>query len=161
MKIDTRFIDSIFNNANKLIRETHNYIKWQAPLDIEYKSREELFKMSCEAMRVAVRMTQIMGWLMLQKAILEGDISRKEIFSSNCHILQGKMCLESSSEIDQQIPPRLRELLKESRQLYLQIMKLEEISLIPLPQPEEIKRKGFAESLKKRIIWNTEDKRNI
>lgn len=136
------FIDLRMKDTNELIREIHYYIKWQAPLDIESMSREDVFKVSSEAMRVTVRITRIMGWLMLQKAVLCGELSRQAIFSDKLRILEGGSCLETSSENDSQLPTRLRELLKKSRELYVQTMRLEEISLKPPPLPEEIKKKG-------------------
>lgn len=141
MEKNTYFIDPIIKDANKLLQEIHRYIKWQAPLDIEHMSGNEKFKVSHEAMRVTVRISQIIGWLMLQKAILEGELFREDILSDQFHILQGKSCLDRSSETDPSLPSRLRELLQESRGLYLRTMRLEEISLKVPPPLEEIRKK--------------------
>lgn len=140
MKKRINIIDLLIKNANELLQETHRYIKWQAPLDIESMSRNDKFKVSREAMRITVRISQIIGWLMLQKAILEGEIFRDDILSDKLHILQGKGCLDSSSETDPYLPPRLQELLKESRELYLRTMRLEEISLKVPPSLKEIRK---------------------
>ena len=142
MKEHTNFIELSIKNSNQLLAETHRYIKWQAPLDIEYMSKDNILKVSCEAMRVTVRITQIIGWLMLQKAILEGDITREEVLADNLHILQGKTCLDAESETDTLLPQRLRELLIKSRELYIQTMKLEAMSLRAPPLPEEIKKRS-------------------
>jgi len=122
------FVDQTLQGAHMLLKSTHDYIKWQAPLDIEKRGHQEIFKVSCEAMRVTVRMTQIIAWLMLQKAILVGDLTRDEVLSDECQVLRGQTCLESGSESDTQLPPRLRELLKESREFYLRILRLDELS---------------------------------
>ena len=140
------FIELKIKNANELLEEIHNYIRWQAPVDVEHMSRDEIFKVSCEAMRVTVRITQIISWLMLQKAILDAKVSSEEVFLEKFPILQGKSCLEKSSEIDPQMPSRLRELLIKSRKLYLQTKMLEGLSFQRHPLPEEIKKeraKGY------------------
>lgn len=142
MKKGVNFIEVSLKNANQLLEETHHYIKWQAPLDIQRMSKDNILKMSCEAMRITVRITQIMAWLTLQKSILAGDITPEEARAKNVHILQGKTCLENASETDFLLPERLRELLKKSRLLYIQTMKLEESSLRHRPLPEEIKKEG-------------------
>ena len=142
MKKNINFIDISIKNANELLEETHHYIKWQAPLDVAPMSRDDVFKVSCEAMRVTVRITQILGWLMLQKAVLEGELSREDVLSDKPNILQGKPCLESSSETDPLLPLRLRELLKKSRSLYLQTMRLEESSLKNASLSEGTRKKG-------------------
>ncbi len=122
------FIDTRLEGAHELLHATHNYIKWQAPIDVKKMDTKQTFKVSCEAMRVTVRMTQIIAWLMLQKAVLAGEISRKEVLSEECRVLRGEHCLENDSEMDEELPSRLRELLKESRDLYVRILRLDEIS---------------------------------
>jgi len=123
------FIEVRIKSVNEFIKETHNYIKWQAPFDIESMSREDIFKVSCEAMRITVRLTQVIGWLMLQKAIIEEGSSYEGIIEEKDHILQGQACLDRSSEMDPRLPRRLRDLLKESRELYIQTMRLEVTTL--------------------------------
>lgn len=140
MKKVTNFIEVSLRNSNQLLNEIHHYIKWQAPLDIEYMSKDNILKVSCEAMRITVRLTQIIGWFMLQQSVLEGDITRDEVRADSPHILQGKTCLDAQSESDPLLPYRLRELLKTSRELYVHTMHLEEISLKKLPLPEKIKK---------------------
>lgn len=141
MKKNTNFIELGLKNSNQLLNEIHHYIRRQAPLDVKYMSKNDVFKVSCEAMRVTVRITQIIGWLMLQNAILDGEITREEVRADSPHILHGKSCLDTASETDLFLPYRLRELLKQSRELYIRTMKLEEMSLRTPPLPEEIKKK--------------------
>lgn len=121
-------INVSLQGAHNLLHATHDYIKWQAPLDIQHMDDKTVFKVSCETMRVTVRMTQIIGWLMLQKAVLTQEISREDVLSEPYRILRGKACIESTSEADTDLPPRLRELLKTSRSLYLQILRLDKAS---------------------------------
>ena len=133
------FINVSLQGAYDLLHATHDYIKWQAPLDIQDMNDKKVFKVSSEAMRITVRMTQIIGWLLLQKAVLTEEISRKDILSENYRVLRGKACIESASETDLDIPLRLRELLKESRSLYLRILRLDKASRKqPLP-PRDIR----------------------
>lgn len=133
-------IDARLKEAHELFHATHNYIKWQAPLDIKNMDIQKTFKVSCEAMRVTIRMIQIIAWLTLQKSVLAGEISQKEFMSEDCRVLQGGHCLENDSELDEDIPPRLRELLKESRQLYVRILRLDKTSrtrsVSPTPPPK-------------------------
>lgn len=138
MKESKNFIEFSLKNSTQLLDETHHYIKWQAPLDVKHMSKDNILKVSCEAMRITVRLTQIIGWLMLQKAILDREITREELRTDQPHVLEGKTCLDAKSEGDTLLPQRLRELLKKSRELYVHTMKLEEISLRTSPLPEEI-----------------------
>jgi len=122
------FINRKLKEAHKLLHATHDYIRWQAPLDVKKMDTKQMLKVSCEAMRVTIRMTQIIAWLMLQKAFLMDEISRNDVLSDECRVLRGTHCLESDSETDEELPSRLRELLKESRDLYVRTLRLDEIS---------------------------------
>lgn len=135
------FVDQTLQGAHTLLKSTHDYIKWQAPLDIENRGHQETFKVSCEAMRITVRVTQIIAWLMLQKAVLEGDLTRDEILSDEFRVLRGQTCLESSSESDPQLPPRLRELLKESREFYFRVLRLDQLSRKRIPSGSKAHKK--------------------
>ncbi|MDI9637217.1 DUF1465 family protein [Kamptonema cortianum] len=118
-------IDSRIEEAHRLLSATHAYIKWQAPKDMNTMDPHITFILSSEAMRVTVRLTQIIAWLMLQKAILEEELTLEETLSESCRVMQGEECLDQSSEEDKEIPPRLRELLKESRIFYFSILRLD------------------------------------
>ncbi|MBY0272987.1 MAG: DUF1465 family protein [Alphaproteobacteria bacterium] len=125
MSSPVTLIDSKIEEAHRLLSATHDYIKWQAPKDMNTMDPHMTFLLSSEAMRVTVRLTQIIAWFMLQKAILEGELTSEESLSESCHVMQGEECLNQSSEEDKEIPPRLRELLKESRIFYFSILRLD------------------------------------
>lgn len=140
------YINISIKEAYKLLESTHDYVKWQAPLDVQNMYKEETLKLSCEAMRITVRMTQIISWLMLQKAILSGDITREEASSDAFCVLQGKTCLEEEGENDMDLPFRLRELLKESRKFYVRILRLDERSRDPLFFSQDQKKDKLGEA---------------
>lgn len=125
MSSPVTFIDSKINDAHRLLDATHDYIKWQAPKDMDTMDPHMTFLLSSEAMRVTVRLTQIIAWLMLQKGILEEELTLEDTLSESCRVMQGEECLYQSSEEDKSIPPRLRELLKESRIFYFSILRLD------------------------------------
>ena len=135
MVVPLAYIDLKLQRAHGLLQATHDYIKWQAPLDVKRMDSTQTFKVSSEAMRVTIRMTQIIGWLMLQKAILEGELSRDEVLSEECRVLRGQHCLENTLADDTTLPPRLRELLQESCDFYLQVTRLDKISRIQMKKP--------------------------
>lgn len=133
------FIDNRLQNAHAFLHSTHNYVKWQAPIDIKDMDPQQAYKVSCEAMRITVRLTQVIAWFLLQKAVLAGELTREELLSDDCRVLRGKHCLESASETDPEIPPRLRELLKESRALYLRILRLDSLARKKIAPPKKHK----------------------
>jgi len=137
------FVDEKLEDAHAFLHTTHNYIKWQAPLDVKKMNLQQTYKVSCEAMRITVRLTQVISWFLLQKAVLEGELTREEFLSEDCRVLRGKHCLENESEFDPELPPRLRELLKESRELYLRILRLDTFTREQTLRPKKRKLAHF------------------
>lgn len=115
-----------FDEANDLLLEAREYVKFYAARDVQHLPPIERLKVSCEAMRVTARLTQIMAWLLMQKAIRAGEISKQDYLGEDSKILVGGTCLETSSQDDLAVPPRLRELLARSFSLYQRVQRLDE-----------------------------------
>ena len=136
----TVLLDKTFAEANALLLEARGYVKWQAPVDAEELSPLSRLKVSCESMRVTARLTQVMAWLMLQKAVQGGEVTLKEANNEALHVLNSQTCLDNESETDNDIPPRLRILLHDSLNLYLRIMRLDAQCRKAQLGPSEIKK---------------------
>ena len=133
-------INITFDEANALLVEARDYVKWQAPVDAERLSPLDRLKVSCEAMRVTARLTQVMAWLMLQKAVHAGELTAQEAQSEAFQILKSQTCLDNSSEEDEEIPMRLKVLLHDSYGIYVRILRLDEQSRKKPLSPREIKQ---------------------
>jgi len=82
---------------------------------------------SCEALRVTSRLTQALAWLMLQRAVSEGEISAIEACQSH-HRLSGQdVCLNINAANDIKLPEKLLSLMQRSYSLYNRISRLEEM----------------------------------
>lgn len=128
MRGSITFLNQPFEEAQSLLKSSRDYIKWQAPLDIQETDTQKTSRITHEALRIVMRLSQITVWLTIQKAIQEREISLEESLSKEYHVLRGKSCLEMESELDPNLPPRLRDLLRTSRLLYERILRLNEIS---------------------------------
>ncbi|MEB3702389.1 DUF1465 family protein [Candidatus Bealeia paramacronuclearis] len=115
-----------FDEANNMLLEAREYVKFYAARDVQHLPPIERLKVSCEAMRVTARLTQIMAWLLMQKAIRAGEVSKEDYITEDARLLVGGTCLDTSSQEDLSIPPRLRDLLKQSYALYLRVQRLDE-----------------------------------
>ena len=126
------YLRSTFEEALALTRESRDYIAYQLPRDREPLEPAAQIAASCEAMRITARLTQIMSWLLIQRAVEAGEIA-PEVASEPDNRLGGQdVCdpLEAGplalSEIqDQALPPRLDELLGRSLTLYQRVARLD------------------------------------
>ncbi len=82
---------------------------------------------SCEMMRVTARLTQIMAWLLVQRAVENNEMTPLEAASADRRLDRQDVCLDDKGEQDETLPRRLRTLLAESRQLYVRVARLDEL----------------------------------
>ena len=83
-------------------------------------------RMSCEAMRVTSRLTQVMAWLLMQRAVQEGEVTAQEAVAERNRLSGADVCLDDSFAQDAVLPRGLRSLLDRSFKLYVRISRIEE-----------------------------------
>jgi regulator of CtrA degradation len=76
---------------------------------------------------VTSRLTQVMAWLMLQRAVQYGEISAVEACEEHNRLSGQSVCLDETAQEDKEIPAGLRSLLNRSLKLYQRISRLEEM----------------------------------
>ena len=119
------FLDSTFEEALDLAREARDYLARLEPADRAKLTPEARLVTSCEAMRLTARLTQAMAWLMVQKAISAGEMTRAEA-AAGSHRLEGqKVCAEADPVAGDYLPPRLAQLLQASHALYARVARLD------------------------------------
>ena len=84
-------------------------------------------------MRVTSRLTQVMAWLMMQRAVQEGEITADEAVSEANRLSGYDVCMDVSFADDTSLPRGLKSLLNRSYGLYLRIFHLEEQILSRMP----------------------------
>lgn len=83
---------------------------------------------SCESMRITCRLTQVMAWLLAQRAVFAGEIEFDLEMAEFYALSAEGVCLENPLEDMDDIPGGLRSLLERSYQLYVRIKRLDEMS---------------------------------
>jgi regulator of CtrA degradation len=124
--IFTRTYDETLN----MIVEARNYMTHVEPRIPRHRRGSSDLRFSCEALRVTSRLTQVMAWLMLQRAVHYGEISAEEA-CLDCNRLSGRdVCLDTDATEDENLPLGLRSLLDRSYHLYVRVSRLEEMVLV-------------------------------
>jgi len=123
MAVFTRTYDETLD----LIVEARNYMVYNRPAARRSRASNENLRFSCEALRVTSRLTQVMAWLMLQRAVQDGEISAREACDEKNRLSGQSVCLDESGLEDNEIPAGLRSLLNRSLSLYKRISRLEEM----------------------------------
>ena len=82
---------------------------------------------SLEIMRLTARLTHIMAWLLVQRAVHAGEITREQARDEPFRLDGHGVCLDVGAEKSVAMPARLRGLLKRSRKLYQRIARLDQM----------------------------------
>ena len=80
---------------------------------------------SCEAMRLTSRLTQVMAWLLVQKAVHAGEMTRAEAKAPEFRLDGKSVCEETQLPVEGNLQPRLAELLESSHNLYRRVARLD------------------------------------
>lgn len=126
MEGPTAFFNRTYDETMVLLVEARNYIAYQEALDQRNLGPSVRLQASYESMRVTSRLTQVMAWLLAQKAVHAGEISMKQAASEEYALSGGDVCSDSSGPDNPDLPMGLRSLLERSHSLYLRVARLDE-----------------------------------
>ncbi len=119
------FFDSTFEEALALTREARDYLTHGEPRERERMTPNDRMLASCEAMRLTSRLTQVMAWLLVQRAVHAGEMSREEAKAPEFRLAGKSVCEETRLPVEGSLQPRLAELLDRSLSLYQRVARLD------------------------------------
>jgi len=119
------FFSRTYDETFDLMVEARNYLEHFDRRDRERAGVVAGLRLSCEAMRVTSRLTQVMAWLMMQRAVHQGEITSDEAMAEDNRLAAADVCLDESFAEDQTIPGGLRSLLDRSLRLYVRVAHIE------------------------------------
>jgi regulator of CtrA degradation len=80
-----------------------------------------------ESMRVTTRLMQAASWLLVQRAVRDGDMARADALHDRYRLGSREICLGACPEETDPLPGQLRDLLDRSDNLYRRIARLDDI----------------------------------
>jgi regulator of CtrA degradation len=119
------YFDSTFDEALALTREARDYLAYQEKADLSKLSPVGRMAASCESMRMTARMTQVVAWLLVQKAVHAGDLTRDEAAQPKYRLGGHEICDDIEPLAVEPLPDRLTELLTRSHQMYRRVARLD------------------------------------
>ncbi|WP_207459914.1 DUF1465 family protein [Azospirillum sp. SYSU D00513] len=120
------FFNGPYDETMALLVEARNYIAYHEAYDQKDLPPHVRLQISYESMRVTSRLTQVMAWLLAQKAVHAGEISREQGASEEFALSGGDICTDPSGADNEQLPSGLRSLLERSHRLYMRVARLDE-----------------------------------
>jgi regulator of CtrA degradation len=129
---------TVFREGMALVEAAATYLdgdgrkesrKLQPPLSLAYAT---------ESMRLTTRLMQLASWLLIRRAVSEGELTLEQAFEEQRKIRLPVRGNEQPTRDFNALPPRLKELIEQSVKLQERIVRLDQmLGLEPAPAPGE------------------------
>lgn len=121
----TAFFGKTYGEAMDLLVEARDYLAHREPIDRQTLAPLQRLRFCCETMRLTARLTQIMAWLLAQRAVFAGEISQEAALADHGALADVAICMAEEAPA---MPQRLASLLDRSRRLYVRVSRLDELA---------------------------------
>lgn len=123
----TAFLSPTYDEAMSLLVETRNYLSFRQSADSARIQPMDRLKLTREAFRLTSRLAQVMAWLMLRRAVLEGEIADDEARRPEHRLAGHDVCLGRADDLGDWLPDGMRGLLERSQALYERVARLDRL----------------------------------
>jgi regulator of CtrA degradation len=126
---------ALFRDGMKLVEETASYLDGPGRQDSKKLDRAAALTYATESMRLTTRLMQLASWLLLHRAVNEGEMSLAQANKEKT-----KVKLTPAEPVDETavsvLPEPLRGLIERARKLHDAVRRLD--ATIHAPMPEEV-----------------------
>lgn len=132
---------SLFREGMLLVEETAAYLDGEGRTESRLISRDATLAYASESMRLTTRLMQIASWLLVQRAVSEGELTLNQAQEEKTRVKlnESERTLPEAGDALATLPVRLQDLVRRSRRLHTRILHLD--ALIsedrPVPVPRE------------------------
>jgi regulator of CtrA degradation len=123
----TAFFGKTFDEALALLVQTRDYIAAGVGGRRVGRAADDQLRFARETMRVTARLTRVMAWLLIQKAVHAGEISPRQAASEEHRLSAHAVCTEHDERHHAELPLGLQVLLARSHALYVRVSRLDEL----------------------------------
>jgi len=137
--IGSEAFSALFQEGMELVEETAAYLDGPGREESRLLKREASVAYASESMRLTTRLMQIASWLLLQRAVAEGEITPDQAQAEKTRVRLNSQETTTTLVEYEALPARLRELIGLATRLHARILHLERLlaeaaEAPPLPQ---------------------------
>ena len=121
------FFDTTYQEALSLTQEARDYLVGLNGGAARSGSPADALLASCETMRLTSRLTQVMAWLLVQKAVYAGELTRTEAQDPKYRLAGQDVCSPADPAFEGELEPGLADLLARSHSLYQRVARLDSL----------------------------------
>jgi regulator of CtrA degradation len=116
-----------FDEGMSLVEETSKYLDGKGRTESRDLPRKIAMLYAGESMRVTTRLMQAASWLLVQRAVQDGDMAPEDATSERYRLGSKELCLGNGTDGVEHLPAKLRDLLARSENLYRRIARLDDV----------------------------------
>ena len=121
-----KLFDTVFTRGMALVEETASYLDGPGRDHARTLDREPGLTYAAWSMELTTRLMQAASWLVMQKAVRDGEMRRDDAAAKKYRIRREEPALDASAQVGRGLPPRFLELVERSEALFEQICRLDE-----------------------------------
>jgi regulator of CtrA degradation len=133
----SELFDRTFQEGMELVEETAAYLDGSGRQDSKLLSRSAALAYAGESMRLTSRLMQVASWLLVQRAVREGDMAAGEACQSRYRLAEpSDTAFAEDREND--LPGGLMSLLDRSARLYERVLHLDRRMYVQAPAGDAV-----------------------
>lgn len=117
---------TLFREGMGLVEQTAAYLDGEGRKESAALPREVALTYATESMRLTTRLMQIASWLLVQRAVAEGEMTAEQARAEHSKVKIGDPMIAPAEHVVARLPERLRLLMAHSQRLQARIGHLEE-----------------------------------
>jgi regulator of CtrA degradation len=135
----SELFDRTFHEGMSLVEETAAYLDGAGRQDSKLLSRSAALAYASESMRLTTRLMQVASWLLVQRAVREGDMAAESALDASYRL--GAESDDAHQSSPEPLPPMLAELVGRSERLFERVRHLDSRMYAPAtaePEPHPV-----------------------
>ncbi|MBO6508198.1 MAG: DUF1465 family protein [Roseibium sp.] len=118
---------ALFQEGMSLVEETAMYLDGHGRDEAKELARPASLAYATESMRLTTRLMQLASWLLLQRAVNEGEMSREQAGSEKNKVRLDKLSSSTGGPAWDDLPATLRDLIERSTRLQERVVHLDQM----------------------------------
>jgi regulator of CtrA degradation len=116
---------ALFKEGMALVEEAASYLDGAGREESRQLRRPAALAYATESMRLTTRLMQIASWLLLQRAVNEGDMTLAQAATEKHRVRLSRQEIGCAPELFEELPERLRDLSRKSIRLQARVIHLD------------------------------------
>lgn len=116
---------AMFREGMTLVEETASYLDGEGRRESQRLARAASLAYATESMRLTTRLMQLASWLLLQRAVNEGDLTAEQASRERSKVKLGGLSSATEGPTWNDLPEKLRALIQRSMRLQERVQRLD------------------------------------